>query len=267
MDRAVVNRFTMSFPVEMLVRACVDQVCQIAIFGPLTAATATRSRDHRHVAAAILSYTTARTGGRAASTGTHKMDVNDIPLNTSPRNSQQYARKLKLPRRAWMPSSAPLCVARCAGVQATHSAVILRARESIDFCIFDMSQINDLGPAKTWNSNRFTNSEEPRACAASRRIATCARFHPSRLAEDGERLRMTAALLAAVSALRSGMKNAAPRSGRGGAILSPDKPSAPADRWRDPRRSPTARFFPPATPSQNPTLQVPVRSTARQAGW
>ena len=33
--------------------------------------------------------------------------------------------------------------------------------------------------------------EEPRACAASRRIATCARFHPSRLAEDGEHLRMT----------------------------------------------------------------------------
>src|ERR1700710_2899241 len=40
--------------------------------------------------------------------------------------------------------------------------------------------------------------EEPRACAASRRTAACARFHPSRLAvKNGEHLRMTAALQAA----------------------------------------------------------------------
>jgi hypothetical protein len=36
--------------------------------------------------------------------------------------------------------------------------------------------------------------EEPRACAASRRTDACARFHPSRLAEDGEHLRMTSSL-------------------------------------------------------------------------
>src|SRR5712671_1171218 len=39
--------------------------------------------------------------------------------------------------------------------------------------------------------NRRRHPEEPRPCAASRRIAACARFHPSRLAEDGEHLRMT----------------------------------------------------------------------------
>src|SRR4051812_632373 len=47
--------------------------------------------------------------------------------------------------------------------------------------------------------SRHTDSrhpEEPRACAASRRIATGVCGHPSRLAEGGEHLRMTAEFFA-----------------------------------------------------------------------
>jgi hypothetical protein len=39
--------------------------------------------------------------------------------------------------------------------------------------------------------------EEPRTCAASRRMGACS--DPSRLAEDGEHLRMTAVLVSAIS--------------------------------------------------------------------
>jgi hypothetical protein len=59
-----------------------------------------------------------------------------------------------------------------------------------------MSQIKDLGPAKTWNSNRFTNSEEPRPLrGVSKDEPKCAAY-PSRLAEDGEHLRMTVVVVA-----------------------------------------------------------------------
>ena len=55
-DRAVVDRFTMPFPVEMLVRALRRSGVR----------SATARGNHRHVAVAILSYTTAGAGGRVA---------------------------------------------------------------------------------------------------------------------------------------------------------------------------------------------------------
>src|SRR5437660_213171 len=68
-DCAVVNRFTMPCPVEMPVRACVDQVSD-RDFWIINRRHHPRRQftpgDYRLVSFATLSYTTARAGGRVA---------------------------------------------------------------------------------------------------------------------------------------------------------------------------------------------------------
>src|ERR1700687_591630 len=67
-DCAVVNRFTMLSPIEMPLRACVDQVSDrdFGITNGRHRSTPIRSWGYRHVPAANLSYTTACVGGRVA---------------------------------------------------------------------------------------------------------------------------------------------------------------------------------------------------------
>src|SRR4051812_44198095 len=66
-DCAVVNRLFMPAPVEMPVRACVDQVSDYDIWinqlPPPSTPRIRLLRDTRHVPIANLSYTTARAGG------------------------------------------------------------------------------------------------------------------------------------------------------------------------------------------------------------